>query len=175
MVILLFFFFCVGLYTFSRGLKIFREIEILKGTPVLPIRNLPIGLVRIHGKASGDRLVSGPVSKTACHFYWVVIETMSNRSWGSYPTDADGSLFHLEDGPAKCRWTPTTPNTTWCKVRSGYWAKTRGLRQAPWRVARRPQVYWPILGEFTRRIQANCRSCSTRRACLWAGSASRST
>ncbi|HUD13702.1 MAG TPA: hypothetical protein VMQ56_08615 [Terracidiphilus sp.] len=101
MVILLFFFFCVGLYTFSRGLKIFREIEILKGTPVLPIRNLPIGLVRIHGKASGDRLVSGPVSKTACHFYWVVIEAMSNRSWGSYATDADGPLFHLEDGSGK--------------------------------------------------------------------------
>ena len=91
----------MDLYAFSRGLKIFREIEILKGTPILPIRNLPMGLVRIHGKASGDRLVRGPVLKTACHFYWVVIETMSNRNWGSYTTDADGPLFHLEDGTGK--------------------------------------------------------------------------
>ena len=36
---LLFIFFCIGIYTFSRGLKIYREIAILKSTPVLPIRN----------------------------------------------------------------------------------------------------------------------------------------
>jgi hypothetical protein len=100
-VILLFLFFCLGLYTFFGGLKIFREIEILKSTPILPIRNLPMGLVRIYGKATGDQLVSAPVSKTACHFYWVVIETMSNRTWGSYATDGDGPLFHLEDGTGK--------------------------------------------------------------------------
>jgi hypothetical protein len=76
---LLFIFFCIGIYTFSRGLKIYREIAILKSTPVLPIRNLPLGFARIRGKASGDRLVSGPVLKTACHFYWVLIETFSKR------------------------------------------------------------------------------------------------
>jgi len=100
-VILLFFFFCIGIYAFSRGLKIHREIEILKSTPVLPIRNLPLDLVRIRGKASGDRLVSGPVSKTACHFYWVLIETMSNKNWGRYATDANGPLFNLEDDTGK--------------------------------------------------------------------------
>jgi hypothetical protein len=100
-VVLLFFFFCIGIYTFSRGLKIYREIEILKSTPLLPVRNLPLGLVRIRGKASGDRLVSGPVSKTACHFYWVLIETMSNKRWGRYATDANGPLFNLEDDTGK--------------------------------------------------------------------------
>ena len=49
--ILLFFFFVIGIYTFLGGLKIYREIEILKSTPILPIRNLPPGFVRIRGKA----------------------------------------------------------------------------------------------------------------------------
>jgi hypothetical protein len=100
-VILLFLFFCIGIYAFSRGLKIHREIEILKSTPVLPIRGLPLGFVRIRGKASGDRLVTAPVSKTACHFYWVLIETISKRSWGRYATDANGPLFNLEDDTGK--------------------------------------------------------------------------
>ena len=100
-VMLLFIFFCIGIYTFSRGLKIYREIAILKSTPVLPIRNLPLGFARIRGKASGDRLVSGPVLKTACHFYWVLIETFSKRQWGRYATDADGPLFNLEDDTGK--------------------------------------------------------------------------
>lgn len=101
MVILLFFFFVIGIYTFLGGLKIYREIEILKSTPILPIRNLPPGFVRIRGKASGDRLVSGPVSKTACHFYWVLIETFSHNNWGRYATDSDGPLFDLEDHTGK--------------------------------------------------------------------------
>ena len=101
MVILLFFFFCVGLYTFFWGLKIFRKIEILKDTPTIPIRSLPMGLARIHGKASGDQLVNGPVSKTPCHFYWVDIETMNDRSWRHYATDADGPLFYLDDDTGK--------------------------------------------------------------------------
>ncbi|MGA7342461.1 MAG: hypothetical protein WBE72_17850 [Terracidiphilus sp.] len=45
--------------------------------------------------------MSGPVSKTACHFYWVVIEVFSKHNWGSYATDADGPLFDLEDDTGK--------------------------------------------------------------------------
>ena len=100
-VLVLFFFFCVGLYTFFLGLKIFRKIEILKDTPIIPIRSLPMGLVRIHGKASGDQLVNGPVSQTPCHFYWVDIEIMADNNWRHYSTDAEGPLFYLDDDTGK--------------------------------------------------------------------------
>jgi len=101
MYFLLFLFFCLGLYYFFMGLKIFREIEVLKDTPNIPIRSLPMGLVRIHGKATGDQLVNGPVSKTPCHFYWVDIEIMSDNNWRHYSTDANSPLFYMDDETGK--------------------------------------------------------------------------
>ena len=68
--------FGIGIYLFFKGFKVFRELQILKDTPIIPIRSVPMGLVQIHGKASGDELVNSPVSNTPCHFYKVDIEKL---------------------------------------------------------------------------------------------------
>jgi hypothetical protein len=97
--------FCAGIYLFFKGFKIFREMRVLEDTPTIPIRSVPMGLVQIHGKASGDQLVNGPVSNTPCHFYKVDIEKWvqdrNGHHWAHYATDADGPLFYLDDGTGK--------------------------------------------------------------------------
>jgi len=97
--------FGIGIYLFFKGFKVFRELQILKDTPIIPIRSVPMGLVQIHGKASGDELVNSPVSNTPCHFYKVDIEKLvqdkNGSHWSHYATDTDGPLFYLDDGTGK--------------------------------------------------------------------------
>ncbi len=94
--------FMTGSYVFFRGFRVFREYRVLADTPEVPIRSMPIGLVRIHGNARGDQLVSSPVSNTKCLFYKVDIkayqaDSEGDWSWNHVAADADGVQFYLED------------------------------------------------------------------------------
>jgi hypothetical protein len=97
--------FCGGLYYFYKGFRTFREYRVVGDTPEMPIRSIPMGLVRVHGKAQGSDLVSGPVSHAPCFFYKVDIEKwhQDNRGghWANYRTDADGVNFYLQDASGK--------------------------------------------------------------------------
>jgi hypothetical protein len=96
--------FPAGLYFFFKGLRVYREYRFLSDTPEMPIRSIPIGLVKIHGKAQGSELVRAPVSGTECLFYKVDVETQHSRNsafWLHVATDADGALFYLEDETGK--------------------------------------------------------------------------
>ena len=91
-----------GLLSFFRGFRIYREFRILEDTPEIPIRSIAMGLVHIHGKAQGDRLIPSPVTKTPCLFYKVDIEryqkdSKGNGSWRHFRTDINGTRFYLED------------------------------------------------------------------------------
>ena len=46
--------FGAGLYYFYKGFRTFREYRVLMDTPEIPIRSVAMGLVEIHGKATGD-------------------------------------------------------------------------------------------------------------------------
>jgi hypothetical protein len=97
--------FFFGLWTFFKGFRIFREYRVLEDTPEIPIRSIPMGLVHVHGKATGEQPIPSPVSHTPCYFYKVDIERWesSGRSsgWRHYKTDTDGSRFYLDDGSGK--------------------------------------------------------------------------
>ncbi len=100
--------FGAGLFWFFKGFRIYREYRVLADTPEIPIRSIPMGLVEIHGKArpADGRLVTSPVTRTACLFYKVDIEkwkqdSKGRGSWSYYRTDADGEKFYLEDGSGK--------------------------------------------------------------------------
>ena len=90
-----------GVGWFFRGFRAYREYLLLQGTPGIPIRSIAMGLVRIHGKAASERLVTSPVSHTLCCFYQVSIEKSKdegeNGKWSHYGTEADGVRFYLED------------------------------------------------------------------------------
>lgn len=98
--------FLAGLYLFLKGFRVYREYHVLADTPEEPIRSIAMGLVHIHGKAKGEKLVNGPVTNTPCLFYKVDIEayktdSKGNGSWSHVATDADGAPFYLEDGTGR--------------------------------------------------------------------------
>jgi hypothetical protein len=97
--------FVAGIVYFYKGFKTFREYRVLEDTPEMPIRSIPMGLVRVHGKAQGSELVSSPVTRTSCHFYKVQIEKYvsdgKSSHWANYRTDADGVEFYLQDNSGK--------------------------------------------------------------------------
>ena len=90
-----------GIVTFFKGFRTYREYRVLEDTPEIPIRSIPMGLVRIHGKAKGEERVASPVTHTPCFFYRVDIERwksgQDSGSWSHYRTDLDGVKFYLED------------------------------------------------------------------------------
>lgn len=90
-----------GLVTFFKGFRTFREYRVVEDTPEIPIRSIPMGLVRIHGRAKGGQRVASPVTHTPCYFYRVDIERWKSDqrggNWTHYRTDLDGVRFYLED------------------------------------------------------------------------------
>jgi tetratricopeptide (TPR) repeat protein len=99
--------FAGGLYSFIRGLLMFREFRVMEDTPEIPIRSIAMGLSHVHGEAGGEQTVPGPVSKRPCYFYEVEIEIWAtdshgkNGRWAYYATHADGVRFYLADATGK--------------------------------------------------------------------------
>jgi hypothetical protein len=103
-----------GVGSFFRGFRIYREYLLLQGTSEIPIRSMAMGLVRIHGKAASDHLLTSPISQTPCCVYQVHIEKFrdedvdSHRSaaWLHYGSEADGAPFYLEDSTGRTLVNP---------------------------------------------------------------------
>ena len=45
---------CAGVYLFIKGFRVFRQLRVVEDTPAIPIRSIPMGLVHIRGKATGE-------------------------------------------------------------------------------------------------------------------------
>ncbi len=99
--------FCVGLYTFYKGFRQFRNYLLIADTPEIPIRSIPMGFVQIHGKAQGEKTVQSPLTHTPCFLYKVNIERWKTESdghgghWDHHRTDVDGVSFYLTDASGK--------------------------------------------------------------------------
>ncbi len=95
----------VGLWSFFKGFRVFREYKIVEDTPRMNIRSIAMGLVHIRGKAAVDNPVSSPVSHTPCCFYKVEIDQWKSQGkshgWSHLRTDTDGSRFFLADDTGK--------------------------------------------------------------------------
>lgn len=94
-----------GLYYFYKGFRVFREYRVLMDTPEVPIRSVAMGLVEIHGKATGCDPLPSPVSQTPCYFYQVDIEHWvegkNGGHWSHLATDTDGKRFYVADSTGK--------------------------------------------------------------------------
>src|SRR5579875_195378 len=99
--------FCVGLYTFYKGFRQFRNYLLIADTPEIPIRSIPMGFVQVHGKAQGEKTVQSPLTHTPCFLYKVDIERWKTESdgrgghWTHHRTDVDGTSFYLTDATGK--------------------------------------------------------------------------
>jgi len=96
---------CAGVYLFIKGFRVFRKLRVVEDTPEIPIRSIPMGFVRVRGKATGEQRVTSPITGTTCFFYKVDIERWetdrSGGRWSHYRTDTDGVRFYLADGTGK--------------------------------------------------------------------------
>ena len=97
--------FGAGLYYFYQGFRAYREYRVLADTPEVPIHSVAMGLVEVHGKATGVPPVPSPVTRSPCYFYKVDIEhwvtDKNGGHWSHLVTDADGPRFYLADGTGK--------------------------------------------------------------------------
>jgi hypothetical protein len=97
--------FGAGLYSFFNGFRTYREYRVLMDTPEIPIRSVAMGLVDIHGKATGAPPIPSPVTQTPCYFYNVDIEhwvtDKNGGHWSHLVTDADGPKFYVADSTGK--------------------------------------------------------------------------
>src|ERR1035438_6305731 len=86
--------FGAGLYYFYQGFRTYREYRVLMDTPEVPIRSVAMGLVEVHGKATGVPPIPSPVTQTPCFFYQVDIEhwvtDKNGGHWSHLVTDTDG-------------------------------------------------------------------------------------
>jgi hypothetical protein len=104
----------VGVVFFFRGFRAYREYLLLQGTSEIPIRSMAMGLVRIHGKAAGDQLLTSPISHTPCCVYQVHIEKWRDEdenihrsaAWLHYGSEAEGAPFYLEDSTGRVLVNP---------------------------------------------------------------------
>jgi hypothetical protein len=94
-----------GLYYFYQGFRTYREYRVLMDTPEVPIRSVAMGLVEVHGKATGVPPIPSPVTQTPCFFYQVDIEhwvtDKNGGHWSHLVTDADGPRFYVADSTGK--------------------------------------------------------------------------
>ena len=90
-----------GLYWFFDGFRVYREYRVLVDMPESRIRSLAMGLVEIHGTASGGKTLTSPLSHTPCFLYKVEIErweTDHGRGrWSHYWTDTRAVKFYIAD------------------------------------------------------------------------------
>jgi hypothetical protein len=103
-----------GVGTFFRGFRIYREYLLLQGTSEIPIRSIAMGLVRIHGKATSDHLLTSPISHTPCCVDQVHIEKWRDENeeahqsgvWRHYGSEMAGAPFYLEDSSGRVLVNP---------------------------------------------------------------------
>jgi hypothetical protein len=99
--------FGVGLYTFFKGLRVYREYRLLEDTPETHIRSIAMGLAHVRGTAVGEETLTSPVTHTPCFFYKVDIQKWEkdrNRSGcRHYRTDIN-RVLKRSNGPTSGSW-----------------------------------------------------------------------
>ena len=107
-------FFLVGGFLFWLGFRKYREYRLLEDTPRAPVRSIPMGLVHLNGKSTGEHLLTSPLTRTPCYYYkaWVELWTWTMKGkddsmdWKTIRTEADARVFYLDDGTGKVRVNP---------------------------------------------------------------------
>ncbi len=105
--------FLMGFILFFLGFRTYRKYRILADTPVIPVRSVPMGLVHVSGKSTGDTMLTSPLTKVPCYYYHVQIEREEEKSgdqggkeWRTIGNDKAEVPFYLEDATGKILVNP---------------------------------------------------------------------
>lgn len=123
--------FLIGLILFFVGFRTYREYRILEDTPIAPIRSIPMGLVHVRGKATGDDRLTSPLMGAPCFYYRVVVEKYvkndKGSSWETVRTETEERNFILEDATARVL---VNPHLAEYDVMRTFQAETGGMTSA---------------------------------------------
>ena len=72
-----------GVGLFFRGLRTYREYLRVQGTPGSPIGTVSMGLVRVHGKPSSERLLESPARRGPKKRLWLFRHKSAQTGLGS--------------------------------------------------------------------------------------------
>src|SRR5579864_9139798 len=102
--------FLVGLVLFFVGFRTYREYRILADTPIAPVRSIPMGLVHVHGKATGETPLTSPLTGIPCYYYRVQVEKYVKKekesNWETVRTDTAERNFYLDDATGRVLVNP---------------------------------------------------------------------
>ena len=102
--------FGAGLGLFANGFWNYRRLRVIENTRQTPVREIPMGLVRVRGKVTGSSLLASPVTHTPCYYYRVLVERWDEREmkrgWRLIHKGTDRSTFYVDDGTGKVLVNP---------------------------------------------------------------------
>ena len=158
----------IGAVTFLVGFKAYREYRILMEVPRAPVRSIPMGLVHLQGKVTGDDPLISPLTGARCFFYMVNIkEFVKTRtgaasvkwSWQTVAGDDDLKPFYLDDGTGRVLVNPMGAEQTdaysqytfYCEIgKDGHFKK---VRPAPGIPAPTEEAVWAYInGTHSRKL-----------------------
>ena len=103
-------FFLVGVVLFIVGFLTYRKYRIMADTPMIPVRSVPMGLVHVQGKSTGDATLTSPLTCVPCYYYEVKVEKLVKRDnreeWETTSTEKVENPFYLEDESGKILVNP---------------------------------------------------------------------
>jgi hypothetical protein len=107
----------MGSVCFLGGFQNYRRYRILADAPRAHVRSMPMGLVHLRGKATGEPLIS-PLTGTRCFAYVCNIQSyVKTRSggktkweWQTVSGDDDIMPFYLDDGTGRVQVIPIQPD-----------------------------------------------------------------
>jgi len=96
----------VGFLLFVAGFYAYREYLVVADTPEMPLRSIPMGLVRVRGKAQGEDRLTSPLTRTPCFYYKVEVEERTrdrqgHEEWSPYMPDVAEVKFYFVDATGK--------------------------------------------------------------------------
>src|SRR5487761_79179 len=95
----------LGVLLLLLGVHSYREGRLVANTPETPIGSIPVGLVRIHGKATGAEILTSPITGVPCYYYHVEVDKWVKKDdqerWQNFKKETAQRNFLLDDGTAR--------------------------------------------------------------------------
>jgi len=95
----------LGVLLLLLGVHSYREGRLVANTPETPIGSIPVGLVRIRGKATGAEILTSPVTGVPCYYYHLEVDKWVKKDdqerWQNFKNETAQRNFLLDDGTAR--------------------------------------------------------------------------
>jgi hypothetical protein len=99
-----------GAALFVNGFWTYRRLRLIQNTPRIAVRAVPMGLVHVHGKVTGEHLLASPVTGTPCYYYQAQLERWEDQGkhqgWNVIHTATERHTFCVDDGTGKVLINP---------------------------------------------------------------------